>query len=67
MQEERHEHRPINRGCGRHYGFDDKCTMCWVTKKDDDEAVEKWRKEQAEKNRSKEQGTESSGDNTNQG
>ena len=44
--EEPFEHRPINRGCGRHYGFDESCVMCQVTKKHDDELVQKFREEQ---------------------
>ena len=48
MPEERYQHRPINRGCGGHYGYKDDCQDCQDTKAADD-AVYKAFKEAEEK------------------
>lgn len=52
--EEPYEHRPINRGCGRHYGFDPNCVTCQLTKAQDDKAVAEFREEQKRKEDEKE-------------
>jgi len=50
MSDEHHnQHRQLERGCGRHYGFDQECLWCQVRKKADDEIRAQWKAKQAEK------------------
>lgn len=53
MQEERHEHRPINRGCGGHYGYKDDCPQCNQIRERDEELVRKFHEEQKLKEKEK--------------